>query len=375
MKLWLLMSRLGNGGLERVQINLANAFQKVGHDVCILAGQVENSAANGARIEVPVTQVAKSGAWQFIFGLIACLRKAQPDCILTTSNDVACLTLMLRPLLAPAAKVIVTQHLSLSGPLLHARGLSRLKLRLIYAAMRWLLPRADAVIAVSEGVADDIADTLYIERGTIDVVYNPIVTPNFTDLLRELILWPWTDENTPVIVFIGRLSREKRLDLLLAACRPLLESDAARLLVVGSGPQRDWLEAQIEARGLASKCHFTGFVHNVLPFIVRSNVLVLPSDYEGFGNVLVEAMACGVQVISTDCPHGPAEILAGGVYGQLVRPGNRSSLEEAIRRSLEGTFRVDPDVLVKRAGDFDLETATTSYLSIVTRVVKQANKA
>src|SRR5690606_4782698 len=106
-----------------------------------------------------------------------------------------------------------------------------------------------------------------------------------------------------------------------------------------------------------------GFVENVLPLIRQSQVLVLPSDYEGFGNVLVEAIACGTQVVATDCPHGPSEILDGGTYGQLVPTGDAVALEAAIRTVLENRFAVPEGMLKARAQEFTLDRSVDAYLS------------
>jgi glycosyltransferase involved in cell wall biosynthesis len=177
--------------------------------------------------------------------------------------------------------------------------------------------------------------------------------------------WPWLDDSVPVVVFVGRLSPVKRVDLLLAAYRDIRRKMPVRLLIVGSGPLQGWVEHQAVQYGFQRDCALTGFVENVLPLIRRSQVLVLPSDYEGFGNVLVEAMACGTQIVATDCPHGPSEILDNGTYGQLVPTGDVVALEEAIRSVLEHRFVVPAETLRDRAQAFTLDKAVDAYLEVV----------
>ncbi|AGA31717.1 glycosyl transferase, group 1 [Thioalkalivibrio nitratireducens DSM 14787] len=136
------------------------------------------------------------------------------------------------------------------------------------------------------------------------------------------------------------------------------------MLIVGDGPERPSIEAQVREMGLADVVRLAGTVQNPLPLMAGSGVLVLPSRFEGLGNVLIEAMACGTQVVSTDCPHGPAEILDGGRYGQLVPVSDPAALAAAIERSLNGEFRVEPDVLRARAAEFSVERATRRYLEL-----------
>ena len=365
MKICLLLSRVADGGLERVQINLANEFSAAGHEVDFVAGIVLESPYPALAASIPVIEIAREGPWRFVLGLVLYMYRAKPDCILTTSNDAACIAIALRPFLAPNAQIVVTQHSSLVAPMKNASGTARLKRYALYRLMRLLVPLSDARIAVSEGVASDMREALLLTGSPIDVIYNPVVTADYSDKRTQEISWPWPHDQVPTLIYVGRLAIEKRLDILLAAALPILQARQARLLIVGSGPQRNWMEQQVVTLGLQSVAACTGFVQNVLPYIARSDVLVLSSDYEGFGNVLVEALACGVQVVSTDCPHGPREILADGKFGQLVPVGDSACMERAISNSLQKVFYVERERLINRSKDFSTEKAALSYLRII----------
>jgi len=365
MKVWLLLGRLDHGGLERVQLNLAKAMHARGVDVSLVAGQVIADTHRELPPAVPVLEIAKSGPAFFPLGLLRALVANRPDVVFTTSNDVACLMVLLRIVLFRRVRVVVTQHLSLSGPRDNARGRKRVKLALVLLAMRALVPRADGVVAVSQGVADELLRNLRLRKSQVRVIYNPIVTPQFDALMREVPTWPWPDHHVPTIIYVGRLSAEKRVDLLLESFRAVLQRTPARLLIVGSGPLKNSIERSIEVCGLEAHCCLTGFVPNALPLIRNAAVLVLPSDYEGFGNVLVEAMACGTQVIATDCPHGPAEILGNGRFGQIVPMNDPSALEAAIHNCLDGRFRVPVQELRARASEFELDAIVDRYLGVV----------
>jgi len=362
--LWLLLSRFDLGGLERVQVNLAPAFSAAGLDVCIVAGRFVQEAKKTIPDGMSTLEIAAQGRHRFIPALLAALRKNRPHLVMTTSNDVACMMLVIRALIYPEMKIVCTQHLSLSGPMSQARGMKRIKMGLVHWMMRRLLPKADAIIAVSHALADDMQRTLGLQSG-IEVIHNPIMLPCFDQQMRMSIDWPWADKSVPTVIFVGRLAQVKRTDLLLESFRRLVARTPARLLVLGDGPERAHLRQAITEHGLDHMCHLAGFHANPLPWVRNSDLLVLPSDYEGFGNVLVEAMGCGVQVVSTDCPDGPAEILDGGRYGQLVPLGDPSALADAMYRSLTGAFHVPPQDLVRRANEFSLERAVHSYLAVI----------
>lgn len=364
MKIWFLLSRLAQGGLERVQINLAEAFRAEGIDAYLVVGSISSEARQNILNDIPIIEISPHGKTFFPSGLLATLHRERPDIVFTTSDDVACLVLMIRSVTLRHIRIICTQHLSISGPDRAARGIKRVKLAGLRWLMRRMLPRANRIVAVSRAVADDMRRELELDGSSIDVIHNPIVTPEFPQLMCEGITWPWPDHKLPTIVFVGRLSTEKRPDILLEAFVKLRTKLPARLLIVGDGPRRNWLTDEIRIRGLGDSCRLVGFQINPLPWTRESDLLVLPSDYEGFGNVLVEAMACGTQVVSTNCPDGPAEILDDGKYGTLVPCGNVKELASAMQRALLGTDRVSPDLLLRRANEFGLEQAVRSYLRV-----------
>ncbi|MEJ1098016.1 MULTISPECIES: glycosyltransferase [unclassified Pseudoxanthomonas] len=367
MTTWLLLSRLEHGGLERVQLNLAKTLHARGSDIRLVAGQVRVDMRHELPDTLQVVEIARSGRAAFLPGLVRALHRDRPDVVFTTSNDVACLMLLLTMTIFRSTRVVVAQHLSLSGPRLGARGFKRAKLEVVRRAMRLLVTKADHIVAVSQAVARDMSRELSLPESAITVIHNPIVTADFTNRMLEAAQWPWPDRNDPTIVFVGRISAEKRLDLLLDSFQALLGKISARLLIAGTGPLHGDIQRKVEESNMEHRCKLVGFVHDPLPLIHASDVLVLPSDFEGFGNVLVEAMACGTQVIATDCPDGPAEILENGKYGQLVPVGDADALTAAILRSLTQEGRVPAERLRARASEFGLERSVDAYERIIYR--------
>lgn len=364
MKVWILLSRFENGGLERVQANLAPYFAQSGMDIWLVAGKFMPDASAMLPVGIPVLEIAPTGKHKFFSGLYRQLRAHRPDILITTSNDVSCLVLLLRKIYFPAMKVVCTQHLSISEPLKHAVRFKKIKQKLTLKAMQWLWPQADAIIAVSVALSEETRQHLMLKK-SVSTIYNPVVLPYYPDLIKQKINIPWEDNSLPVFVYSGRLVQVKRVDLLIKAFNQVQTHQPCRLLIVGDGAERALMQELISDLNLDSSCYFAGHQNNPLPWIKAADALVLSSDYEGFGNVLVEAMACGTQVIATDCPHGPAEILEHGRYGQLVPPNNSASLAEAMQNVIDKSFWVEEERLVKRGAEFDLVSSAKKYLSIM----------
>ncbi|WP_321348565.1 glycosyltransferase [Halopseudomonas oceani] len=309
------------------------------------------------------------GRLAFLFKLFFLLRKEQCDVIISSANDIGCFALLLRGLFFSSSKVVWSQHLSISGPLKASRGFKRARLVLERWLMRRLLLRADAVIAVSAAVAEDISHSV-VAHPNLQVIHNPVVSDGFAERCGAEVEWPWPDYSVPTVIFVGRLAPVKRVDLLIEAFSKVKSSMAARLLILGEGPEASKLKLLAREHGLTGVCSFVGHQDDALPWIQRSDLLVLCSESEGFGLVLVEAMACGVQVVSTDCPDGPSEVLAGGRFGRLVPTNDVGSLAQAIEQSLNAPL-VDREELQTRAADFSVERAVSQYLEVLEAVVRQ----
>jgi glycosyltransferase involved in cell wall biosynthesis len=157
------------------------------------------------------------------------------------------------------------------------------------------------------------------------------------------------------IVAVGRLSPEKDFATLLAAFAVLRDERALRLTILGEGPERKMLERRVRQLGLEDCVSLPGFVAEPVEWVARAGLLVSSSRHEGFGNAIVEALACGTPVVATDAPYGPREILAGGRFGMLVPPGNLHALVHGMRLALD--VPVDRAALRARAAAFTTEAA------------------
>jgi len=241
-------------------------------------------------------------------------------------------------------------------------GWSRRKCRQRIHLWRHILSRAEGLIAVSRGVADDLVATIGVERVRVRVAYNPIVDADLAARAREPAMHPWfVSGGQPVILGVGRLTGQKDFANLISAFALVRECRPCRLLIIGEGEERERLAALAESLEVQDGLDLAGFQPNPLPFMREGRLLVMSSRWEGFGNVLVEALYCGTPVVSTDCPHGPREVLADGRFGRLVPVGDPRALADAIVASLDEES--DPRRLRAHAETFSAARSADAYLT------------
>ena len=225
-------------------------------------------------------------------------------------------------------------------------------------------PFADAAVGVSAGVSSDLTRLPGMSRDRIHTIYNPVVSANLSRQASEPVHHPWFEESgNPVVLAIGRLHKQKDFFTLLAAFAILLQWRVARLIVLGTGPLLPQLRSRADELGIGERVEFSGFVENPYAFLARADLFVLSSRHEGLANVLIEAMACGCPVVSTDCPFGPDEILESGRWGELVPVGDPDALASAMSRSLDEPRR--REVLRDRARFFNVDHAVGRYEEIL----------
>jgi glycosyltransferase involved in cell wall biosynthesis len=223
--------------------------------------------------------------------------------------------------------------------------------------------KADGIVAVSSGVADDLATITGLRRNDIDVIYNPVITPEVAAATDELPDHPWlADGEPPVVLGIGRLTPKKDFGTLLRAFAEVRGEVDARLIILGEGPQRVELERLIHTLDLSCSVAMPGFVDNPYAYLARAAVFALSSRWEGLPTVLIEAMFCGTPVVSTDCPSGPHEILDGGAYGRLVGVGDATALAREIAAGLVGDIALAPPESWR---SFKLDVVVDRYLQVV----------
>ncbi|HYQ90484.1 MAG TPA: glycosyltransferase, partial [Candidatus Competibacteraceae bacterium] len=277
-----------------------------------------------------------------------------------------------RRLAGVTTRLVISERTHLSTNLAHSGGGTRdWRRRYLSPLMRHTYLQADAIIAVSDGVADDLAAHIDIPRQTITRIYNPTFFPELPERAKEAVEHPWFAPGAPpVVLSVGRLGRQKDFSTLLCAFARVRSTRPLRLMILGEASDPDEqgdrlakLTALADELGITADFVLLGFVPNPFAYMARSAVLVLSSVHEGFPNVLVEAMACGCPVVSTDCPSGPAEILDNGRFGPLVPVGDEVAMAQAIVAVLDC-----PPAKVRlraRAALFSFEQAIDNYEAVL----------
>ena len=351
---------LSGGGAQRVMLMLAKGFSARGYAVDLVLAKAEGPFLKDVDNSVRIVDLGASRVLTSLPGLARYLRRERPRALLSAMGHANVVAIMARTLSSGHTRLVVSEHSTLSASRAHAtsrRG------RSMAHFMRWLYPRADGLVAVSAGVADDLARSIRLPRQRIEVVYNPVVNDSMTVLGQAVPPHHWAaDVQVPLILAAGRLVPEKGFCTLIRAFASVRKLCEARLLILGEGPMRPQLEAVIAQLGLHDSVNLPGFVDNPFAFMRRADLFVLSSVYEGLGNVLIEAMSFGTPVVSTDCPSGPAEILEGGRWGRLTPVGDADALALAMIETLNA--QEHPDVAA-RAREFNVDRAVDGYLQIL----------
>jgi glycosyltransferase involved in cell wall biosynthesis len=353
---------LGGGGAERVFVLMANEMARRGHDVTLFtwnAGGPNAALRDDAvkLIDLGMTIRGEGfGKPATLSGLVRSARlyrRLRPDAVFSAPEFANLVTAIALHLALSPAKFFPSFH---AAAAIGADGTgSRLAMLLAGAVGA----RATRGIAVSEGVKRDIiAHGIPAEK--VVVIYNPLPP----EIARPAATYPWQANiaalgDGPVIATAGRLVPVKDQKTLLRAFAELLKHRPARLVVFGEGPMLAELRAESEAIGIGSRVLFAGYVNEPAACYAVADLFVLSSLTEGFGNVLIEAMAAGVPVVSTDAPHGPREILADGKFGALVPVGDVGALARAMDQAL--TTPIPADVLTARSADFDVVRIGDKY--------------
>jgi glycosyltransferase involved in cell wall biosynthesis len=360
-------SRLGGGGAEmnllRVMNHLDRRLFRVSLAVTRAAGSFESALAGDVSRHVLETGARDSSTVRMMRSVIPLrrlIREQRPDVICSMMEMANVVNVLACRGLRPRPKIVLGVQTPPSISLRHDRHLVN---RLLLTLIPRLYPQADKVIALSHGVAASVVALAPGVRDRIAVIYNAGVEDSLLEKAREPLAPGERPEGVPVVVACGRLKALKGFDYLIEALAQVRQTIAAELWIVGEGEERGRLEKLAARLGLGDRVRFLGFQSNPFKYMAAADVFALSSHFEGFGNVIVEAMACGTPVVSSDCPYGPGEIISEGENGLLVPVASASGLAGAILRIL--TDRELKEKLsrngLKRAQDFHAGTIAASY--------------
>lgn len=352
---------LAGGGVGRVIVNLSRGFVEAGHDVDVVLARRHGPYVAQLAPGVRVIDFGVNRTLRCVPGLVSYLRRERPGALIACTDGANVVALWAKCLARAPTRLLISVHTNVSQ---NARQATMARGRLIPRFIRRFYAWADGVIAVSEGVADDLATTARLDRDRVRVIYNPIDLEGIVALGAAPLDHPWFRRGEPpVILSAGRLVPQKDYRTLLRAFAAVRRRRPVRLAILGEGAERPALEALARELGCAGDVALLGFEANPYPFMRAARMFVLSSAWEGFGYVLIEAMALGTPVIATDCPWGPAEILDHGRFGRLVPVGDAGALAEAIESELDAARPADG--ARGRAAQFATDKVAAAYLEAI----------
>lgn len=357
-RLCIFLPSLDSGGVQRMFVHMARYFAEQARlRVDLVLGEAKGPHLAEVPESVRVIDLKSRRHLLAARPLARYLAEARPAALLTGMPHSNVVAVWARARAGVDTRVVISEHNPLGETLASGAGLSW---RVMPPLIRRYYPRADAIIAVSNEVAASVARAAARAERRVSVVPNPALTDECARRMREELEHPWfTDGAPPVVLSVGRLVDQKDFPTLVRAFARVRARRAARLLILGEGAQRGQIQALCDSLGLGGDVALPGHIDNPYPFYARSAVFALSSMFEGFGNVLVEAMAAGTSVVATRCG-GPAEILADGKYGPLTPVGDDQALAEAIHSLLD--HPTPPACLQKRAEEFKVSAIAPLYL-------------
>jgi len=365
-RLSIFLPALYGGGAERTMLNLAQGIASRGHLVDLVLAQAEGPYLAEVPESVRLVDLGKGSnvnrnrTLTRLPSLIRYLRDERPDAMLSALSRANLVAICASRIAGKPRRVVVNQQNTVSKDAPNFPDhLGRSAPRLAKYIYRW----ADYVVGVSQGVVDDLVQSVGVPQHLVKVIFNPGITPELRRKAQAPLDHPWFQPGEPpVIIAVGRLSMQKDFPNLIKAFAQLHQTRQVRLLILGEGAQRKTLEELAAQLGVEQDVALPGFVENPYPYMVNASVFVLSSLWEGLPTVLVEALFCGQPIVATDCPSGPREILRNGEFGRLVLVGEPEALAEAIGDALDGKISPPP---IESWQPYDLETVVDQYVDIL----------
>lgn len=370
-------------------LHLAEAFASSGHKVDLLLCKTTGAFLDRVHPTINVIELQPTSGWvsrlrvllanhnlavtlllpillaykapktiRYLSDLTNYLYREQPDALLSAKTHANLVAIWARKIAAVPTRIVVSERSTISTVIQKSR---KWRWRFAQPLIQKVYPGADLLVAVSHGVAADVSSFTNLSQERVTTIYNPMLTDHIKTQSILPASHPWLESpKIPVILGVGRLVPAKDFPTLLKAFARIRVLRPAHLLILGEGRERQPLKKLATELGIASDISLPGFVDNPYAYMSRATVFVLSSLLEGLPNALIEALACGCPVVSTNCPSGPKEILDNGAFGPLVPVGDDRALAEAIIQTLQ--HPPNADRLRARAAEFDIHTIAEQYL-------------
>ena len=357
-KITFLISSLNAGGAEKVALLVMNELVRRNWEVTFLLTKLEGPYLQFLDSRVKIIVLSNKKISKNIFSIAKYLKKNSPDVFYSSMMYINIIAGISAKLANYRGKLVFSEH-SHPSAVLETQG--NVIVKFIFLIAKYIYPFAKSIICVSDGIKDDL-NKMFKRLPDLFVVNNPVEIKEYNQ--------PELDSNIFKIVSVGRLHKDKNFELLIRTFSLLINNNQQtniHLFILGEGNHRKNIELLITELNLENKVTLMGFVDSPTEFVNNCDLFVFPSNREGFGNVLVEALSTGIPIISADCPSGPAEILDYGNYGALFPINDSESLYTQIQNELNNSTRLDPNLVNKRkvrALDFKVETIVNKYVEV-----------
>lgn len=363
MKIGLFFGSFAGGGAERMMVNLAKGLYQEGVDVTIYVVNKTGTYLIEVPDHIPIKSYnANFGVKSVIHKIRKTLKVDGLSAFISTQMHInsavglASIGLKNRPKL-------IFREANTPSKIIDSRIKGR-----VY---KWCYSFADYYVAVSKGVKKDMVDYFKLDERKVSVIYNPVIDNTIYEKIDEDVLHPWFNHSEiPVLVGMGRFAPQKAFEDLVDAFVLVRKERKVRLVIFGrkekSSSYYKMIQKKIEASGFSEDIWLPGFVDNPFKYLKKADVFVLSSKFEGLPGVLIQAMACGCPVISTDCPSGPREILEDGKYGKLVNVGDVESIGETIFNTLNNSHRNNSTNYVQKK--FSVENSVSSFIKLIEKI-------
>lgn len=348
----LFVPSLSHGGAEQVAILLANSLSHQGIEVTLVTATADDELSNNLSNQVTQVSLDSSRVLKSIPHFALYLRTTRPDVVLSFMTHANVAAILANKIAGNPTRVVVSEHQTISS---REQGF---KERVVVRMASWLYSRAYRVIAVSDGLATELRNEFGLDTELVQSIPNPIYRPTEEEI--ESVPHEWFEGSDPVVVGAGRHEPVKDFSTLIRAVRILRDEGIdVKLIILGKGSKTSELQQLAVDLDIESAVLFPGFVEDPYPYYCAADLFVLSSRWEGFGNVLVEAMTVGTPVVATDCPVGPSEILADGEFGELAPVGDPDGLAHAIHNELQNP--TETTKLRERSKEFDPDRIAAMY--------------
>lgn len=347
-------------GQSKVLIEIAAGLADVGYQVIFCCARLDDPVfINRYREKIRVVVFNSASRIISAWKLKKLVDNVKADILITGGTDNNCIAVMVSKLSAWKPVTIISEHTSL---LQTVKNSKRVASKILPAAARWFYPNADVLVSVSNSLNNELLKNIKVKCANTKVLYNPVINSDLNKKSLDDVQHKWLKNNdNKVFLGVGQITEQKDFFLLINAFSLLKENNSFKLIILGDGPDTQKLSVHIKDLDLTDQVDLVGRVNNPYAYMRQADVFVLSSKWEGLPTVLIEALACGVPVVSTDCPHGPREILENGKWGDLVPVGDSDALAKAMLKAVnkpKGTS-------YERAKEFTHEASIKQYVELI----------